>query len=342
MTFRPTRRTVLSGAVALGATAALPFRANAEGTLRMLTWEGYAEDEWIKEFEEQTGASVNVSYAGSVDEMFAKMASSKGADFDLVAVDTSSIPRYIDAGLIAPIDLTKLSNFNNLLPEFQAVKELQHEGENYGAPFAWGSIGLIYDTEFFADNPPDSWSTLWDPELAGRLIALDDANNNVVTAALYLGYEDPYNLTDEQFAEIKEKLIEMKGLLATYYSGFDEGVEIWKQNAIVGSLAMGEFQAQKMLNQNMPVKYIIPKEGAIGWLDCLLLSGGAENPDLVYDWIDFVLQKKIGMELTAKNAYGNTTSETPGMEYADRLSWLQPPEDFNKRIALWNEVKAAL
>ncbi|MCP4304550.1 MAG: hypothetical protein GY788_06690, partial [bacterium] len=54
-----------------------------------------------------------------------------------------------------------------------------------------------------------------------------------------------------------------------------------------------------------------------------------------------VLQKKIGQELTDKNAYGNTTNPTVGMEYADRLSWLQPPEDFNKRIELWNEVKAS-
>ncbi|MCP4381527.1 MAG: extracellular solute-binding protein, partial [Hyphomicrobiales bacterium] len=332
MTFRPTRRILVSTALATVMAAAVPFQATAEGTLRMLTWEGYAEDDWVKEFEEATGATVNISYAGSVDEMFAKMASSNGADFDLVAVDTSSIPRYIDAGLIAPVDLSRLKNFENLMPEFQSVEELQHEGDNYGVPFAWGSIGLIYDTEFFGDNPPDSWATLWNEELAGRLIALDDANNNVVTAALYLGFEDPYNLTDEQFEQVKEALIETKGLLATYYSGFDEGVEIWKQNAIVANLAMGEFQAQKMLDQNMPVKYIIPKEGAIGWLDCLLLSAGAENPDLVYAWVDHVLQKKIGQELTDKNAYGNTTNPTVGMEYADRLSWLQPPEDFNKRI----------
>ena len=245
MPTRPTRRIVVSTAIALGMATALPLAAHAEGTLRMLTWEGYAEDEWVAEFEEMTGATVNISYAGSVDEMFAKMASSKGADFDIVAVDTSSIPRYIDAGLIQPVDLSRLENFENLLPEFQSVEELQHDGKTYGVPFAWGSIGLIYDTEFFGDNPPDSWATLWNEELAGRLIALDDANNNIVTAALYLGFEDPYNLTDEQFEQVKEALIEMKGLLATYYSGFDEGVEIWKQNAIIASLAMGEFQGRR-------------------------------------------------------------------------------------------------
>jgi putative spermidine/putrescine transport system substrate-binding protein len=339
---RFTRRQMLATTAAVGAAIVLPVRAQGAGTLRMLTWEGYAEDDWVREFEAATGATVNATYAGSVDEMFARMAGSKGADFDIVCVDTSSIPRYIEGDLIAPVDLSRLSNLSNLLPAFRDIQELQHEGKDYGVPFAWGSIGLMYDTNFFAGREPDSWATLWDPALEGRLIALDDANNNIVTAALYLGLEDPYNLSDEQFAQVKDALIEMKRLLVTYYTGFDEGVEIWKQNDVVASLAMGEFQAQKMLSQNMPIKYIIPKEGAIGWLDCLLLSAGAQNVDLAYAWFDHVLQKKIGEELTAKNAYGNVVSPTPGMEYADRLSWLLPPEDFNKRIAVWNEVKAAI
>ena len=39
---------------------------------------------------------MNVVYTGSVDEMFAKMQGSKGADFDVVAFDTSAFARYID------------------------------------------------------------------------------------------------------------------------------------------------------------------------------------------------------------------------------------------------------
>ncbi len=337
------RRQALAGAAALGSAAMLPTFARAESKeLRMFTWEGYADAAWVKEFEEKTGAKVNIAYAGSVDEMFAKMSGSKGADFDIVAVDTSSVPRYVKAGLLQPIDTGKLKNAANLLPAFQKVPVLQIDGKSYGVPFAWGSLGLIYDTEFFKGKEPDSWKVLYDQALQGRLLALDDANNQLVTAALYLGYKDPYNLTDAQFAELKGKLIEMKKGLLSYYAGFDEGVELWKKNKVVAMFAMGEIQGKKMTDQGMHVKYIIPKEGGIGWLDCLLISAGAKNVDLAHAWIDYCLEKKIGSELTAKFAYGNTTTDTPGMDYAKSLSWLQPPEDFNKRVNVWNEVKAAL
>ena len=338
-----TRRQALAGATALAAATAFSAPARAAGKeLRMFTWEGYADVEWIKEFEAMHGCKVNAAYAGSVDEMFAKLSASKGADFDLVAVDTSSVPRYIAGKLLQPIDMAKIPNASQLMPAFQTVPVLQVDGKAFGVPFAWGSLGLIYDTEFFKGKEPDSWGVLYDPALEGRLLALDDANNHIVTAALYLGYKDPYNLTDEQFAAIKVKLIEMKKLLLSYYAGFDEGVEIWKKNKIVAMFAMGEIQIKKMLDQGLPVKYIIPKEGGIGWLDTLLLSAGAKEPDLAHAWLDFVLQKKIGLDMTKKFAYGNTTSETPNMEYAKNLSFLMPPEDFTKRVNIWNEVKASL
>jgi spermidine/putrescine-binding protein len=339
-----TRRQALAGAAALGASAiASPLPARAAGKeLRMYTWEGYADAEWVKEFEAKHGCKVNAAYAGSVDEMFAKMSASKGADFDIVAVDTSSIPRYIDAGLLAPIDTAKIPNSANLMPDFQAVPVLQKDGKTFGLPFAWGSLGLIYDTEHFKGKEPDSWATLWDPALEGRLIALDDANNNIVTAALFLGLKNPYQLSDDEFKQVKDKLIEQKKLLLSYYAGFDDGVEIWKKNKIVAMFAMGEIQAKKMIDQGLPIKYIIPKENAVGWLDCMLLSSGAKEVDLAHAWYDFALGKAIGADMTKKFNYGNTTSAVAGMDYAKGLSWLQPPEDFNKRINLWNEVKAAI
>lgn len=337
------RRTALAGIAAAGAsTVFAPYVKAQAKEVRMFTWEGYADAAWVKEFEDKTGAKVNAAYAGSVDEMFAKMSGSKGADFDIVAVDTSSVPRYIQGGLLQPINMSKLSNAANLLSAFQQVPVLQVDGKSYGVPFAWGSLGLIYDTEFFKGKEPDSWSVLWDSQYEGRLLALDDANNHVVTAALTLGIKDPYNLTDEQFTQVKNKLIEQKKLLLSYYAGFDEGVELWKKNKIVAMFAMGEIQYKKMIDQGMPVKYIIPKEGAVGWLDCLLLSAGAKDLDLAHQWMNFVLEKKIGTDMSTKFLYGNTTSEVQGMEYASSLSWLQPPEDFNKRVNLWNEVKAAI
>ena len=76
---------------------------------------------------------------------------------------------------------SKLSNFGNLMPAFQDVKEVMIDGEMYGVSIAWGSLGLIYDVDVHGEI--DSWDAMWDPANAGKMIVLDDTNNNIVNAA---------------------------------------------------------------------------------------------------------------------------------------------------------------
>jgi putative spermidine/putrescine transport system substrate-binding protein/spermidine/putrescine transport system substrate-binding protein len=338
---RTSRRRLLAAGTALGIGLALAAPAQAEeGVLRIFTFEGYTDDAWVEEFEAATGADVRVTYTGSVDEMFAKMRGSEGEDYDLVSLDTSGIPRYLEHGLLAPIDTAQVANMANLLPAFQHVPEVQVDGQVYGVPIAWGSLGLIYDNEAFAGNPPTSWGVMWDPAYDRRILVLDDANNNIVNTAIYLGFDNPYDLTDEQFAEVRAKLIEQKALVQTYYAGFEDGVEIWESSDAVLMFSMGEFQQVGMAERGLDVTYIIPAEGGVGWLDCWVMSKGVGDEELALAWIDFFLEKKIGQAMSAAYGYGNTTSETEGLDYAGKLNWLQPPEDFERRVEVWNEVKA--
>ena len=138
--------------------------------VRLFSFEGYAEPQWVEPFEAETGCKVNVAYTGSVDEMFARMVGSDGADFDLISIDTSIIQRYLDNGLIIPFDMSMVPNTTNLLPSFSAVSEVMSGGETYGVPMAWGSLGLIYDVEAFPGGV-DSWEALWDAANGGRVLA---------------------------------------------------------------------------------------------------------------------------------------------------------------------------
>ena len=74
-------------------TAAQPPTANlkpptsigpGEGQLNLIAWEGYAQPEWVKPFERQTGCVVHAKYAGSSDEMVALMRQG-GGQYDLVS-----------------------------------------------------------------------------------------------------------------------------------------------------------------------------------------------------------------------------------------------------------------
>ncbi len=326
-------------ALAVLATTGNPLSAQ-ERTIRIFTFEGYTDDEWVKEFEEANDATVNVTYTGSVDEMFAKMKGSEGADYDLISIDTSLFGRYIEQDLLTPYDMSKIPNTANLLPAFQDVAEVQHDGDAYGIPITWGSLGLIYDVDE-VDPAPTSWEALWDEQYAGRIIVLDDTNNNIVNTAIILGFEDPFNLDDEQMAAVKEKLIEQKKVLLSYFAGFEEGNNVWDSGDAVLMFSMGEFQAVDLKERGYNVEYIIPDEGGVGWLDTWAMSKGVQNAELAHAWVNFFLEKSVGERVSAKYGYGNTTSESEGLDYADRLTWLRPAEDFNKRTEIWNEVKAA-
>ncbi|MXX88658.1 MAG: extracellular solute-binding protein [Boseongicola sp. SB0677_bin_26] len=308
--------------------------------VRLFSFEGYAEPEWVESFEAETGCSVSAAYTGSVDEMFAKMAGSDGADYDLISIDTSIIQRYVDNGLIIPFDMSMVPNTANLLASFTNVAEVMSGGETYGVPMAWGSLGLIYDTEAFPDGV-DSWEALWDPANAGHVLALDDANNNVTNAAIVLGIDDPFNLSDEDFDAVKQKLIDQKQYLISYYAGFEEGVNIWDTSEASLMFSMGEFQAVELANRGYDVVYSIPEEGGIGWLDTWALSKGVQDAECAHKWANHYLNGDTGPTMTELKGYGNTTDESPGLDYADKLIWLRPVEDFDRRVQVWNEVKAA-
>lgn len=333
--------TQLKTGMILGALALVCSAGSAlAGDVRIFTFEGYTDDAWVKPFEAETGCAVHVTYTGSTDEMFAKMIGSHGDDYDLIAIDTSLFPQYVDRGLIQPYDKGLIPNLDNLLPAFQNVEEVSMNDQLYGVPVAWGSLGLIYDKDAF-DVAPDSWDVLWNPETAKRAIILDDANNNVVNAAIMLGIEDPFSLSDAQFEAVKAKLIEQKRNILSFYAGFDEGVNVWETGGANLMFSMGESQLGSLLDRGYDAAYVIPSEGGIGWLDTFALSVGARDTDCAHAWVNYFLAGDVGPAMSAAHGYGNTTAASEGLDYADRLLWLKPVESMEKRVKVWSEVKAA-
>jgi spermidine/putrescine-binding protein len=104
-------RSGLGLATGLGAISGLTGfhdRAWAAGELRLLTWEGYAEDAWVKDFEAANGVKVAKTYVGSNDEYMAKLAAG-GGEYDLVVIVSSLAKRAIDAGFVEPLDTALIS-----------------------------------------------------------------------------------------------------------------------------------------------------------------------------------------------------------------------------------------
>lgn len=328
---------ILAISVGMMTTAAL-----AEN-LRVLAWDGYADADWVKDFTATTGIGVDVVFIGSDDEIWAKIKGSEGKDFDVFAVNTAQLQRYIQADLVSPIDVSKLPNQAKVLPRFrnlEAVGGVTKDGKVYGIPFAFDSIGLIYDTNK-VKPAPTSMDVLWDPKYKGKVLAYDNGEHNFSFTALTLGYKDPFHLTADQMAKVKDKLVGLKHNVLSFYTTADEAQQIYQNNDVALIWAnYGQQQVKAMQEVGAPVAYVNPKEGALAWLDNWVISKGARDMDAAHKWINFMISKKIGSELSKRTGFGNSVTETGSAGANDKLVWLEPVEDPLKRSDLWNEVKA--
>ena len=199
-------RTFLSAAAAIAALAAASAPGFAK-ELRILAWDGYADPDWVKAFEAQCSCDVKVVFIGTDDEIWAKIKGSEGQDFDLFAVNTAQLQRYIDAGLTTEYDLSKVPNQQQTLPRFRDLTKVQgvmRDGKVMAVPYAFDSIGLIYDTDKVKEAPT-SWKVLWDPKYAGKVLGYDNGEHNFTITALTMGIADPFHLTDDQLKQAEQK-----------------------------------------------------------------------------------------------------------------------------------------
>jgi putative spermidine/putrescine transport system substrate-binding protein len=342
MTLKLNRRAALG--MALAAPAILrTTSALAAKELRVMAWDGYADDDWVKAFEAESGAKVSVVFIGTDDEIWAKIKGSEGKDFDVFAVNTAQLQRYIDGGLTTPHDLSKIPNQKDVLPRFRdlsQVKGVMRDGKVHSIPFCFDSIGLIYDKDKVSP-PPDSFEILWDPKYKGKILAYDNGEHNFSFTALTMGIEDPFHLTDDQMAKIKEKLIALKHNVLSFYTTPDEALQLYKSNDVALIWAnYGQQQVKAMKDAGANIEYVNPKEGALAWLDTWAMTSGVQDTDLAEAWVNFLLQKKISAQLSERTGFGNTVVETGSAGANDKLVWLDFVEDPTKRSDLWNEIKA--
>src|SRR2546430_2839821 len=133
-----------------------------EPTLSLLVWEGYADTSFVRNFEVTHHCKVVASYMGSSDELVAKLRGGSASNYDVISPSSDVATSIVRAGLVAPLDLSKLPTYSQLSAKLRDLSLAKANGQVYGVPFMWGPNPLLYDTTAFALTP-DSWTILWNP-----------------------------------------------------------------------------------------------------------------------------------------------------------------------------------
>jgi spermidine/putrescine-binding protein len=326
--------------------------------LNLLVWEGYADPLFVKAFEEQNHCKVSASYMGSSDELVAKLRGGSAANYDVISPSSDVASMISQAGLAAPLDLSKLPSYQQLSSKLRDMPLVKANGNVYGVPFMWGPNPLIYDTSAFP-KAPDSWASLWDPKLQNKISVWDDLST-VYMAAQVLGYDKPdpshlYNLSDKELDAVKNKLLALKPNIRKIWSTGGELTNLFENHEVV--VAMGwPLMTNQLRAAKFSVGETIPKENTTGWIDHLMITAGSDNKDLAYKFLEYMIEAQTQKKVTDVTGYAPANAQaaqfmTPEQkknlhldnvdEYQKRIYFWQNVSRRARYNEIWNEVKAA-
>ncbi|WP_370528260.1 extracellular solute-binding protein [Rhodoferax sp. BLA1] len=318
----------------------LPTLGGAE-ILRVLSWPGYADADLVKAFEARTGHKVNVTFIDSDEALWQRVQQNKGQDFDVFAVNTAELQRYIQAGLVSPISLARIPNTRRQLPRFrelERIKGLVHQGQVFGVPYTYAEMGLIYDRQQIK-TPPSSLTALWDPSYRGKVLVYNSSSHNFTLAAQSLGNPKPFQLAGNQWTNTVNQLIALRRNVLGFYTQPDESVELFRDKKAALMLAnYGSQQLQLLRRAGADVGYTIPKEGALAWLDTWAILRPTQKSALAHAWINYLLEPAPSQALEMRQGLANTMSEPAHLQPQDRLVWLEPVENSERRQQLWERI----
>ena len=313
------------------AQEAAPAQGNR--VLRMLTWEGYAPEELVNKFTDETGIQVEVSYIGDNNELIAKMAATKGVGYDLVSPTLNYVSNsQQEFGIYQPIDLAKVKQ-EQFIPAYleSILEQSQFEGQPYALPFVWGTTAMVVNTEK-APDAGESYLDLCDPQYEGR-VSYRAKYDTLYMFAYALGYDPAEAVKDEDeyrkvMDAVLEKLIECKPVVRTYWDSRQQLEELLTKEEVWVATSWDAI-AWTLSKEDPKFKYVVPKEGAVGWFDTFAISAGAENVDEAYEWINFVMAPENAAVIVNNTGYQTASqgaAELASPEMAKLVAESLPPE----------------
>jgi putative spermidine/putrescine transport system substrate-binding protein len=338
---------VLALLAALAVPAAGVSKSDA-GTLNMIAWEGYTQAQWVKPYEKASGCTVHAKYAGSSDEMVTLMRSGGGGQYDMVSASGDASLRLIYGKDVQPVDPSKVPSFKDFNKAFQSPPNNTVGGKHYGISLQWGPNTLLYNTQK-VKPAPTSWSRIYSSKYKGK-VTVPDNPIQIADAALYLmktqpslGIKDPYELDSSQFSATIDLLKKQKPLIKKYWALASDEIDLFK-NGDIG--ASWPYQTNTLQAAKAPVKDLIPREGATGWLDTWMVSSKTKNLDCAYKWLAWISTPKVQAQQAIY--FGETPVNTKACAWMNRLSkgschqyHADAPLAYFKQIYFWKTPIAA-
>lgn len=333
--------------------------------LSVYNWAEYIDEQVLADYEEEFGVKIIYDTYASNEDLLAKLQAG-ATGYDVIFPSDYMVAQMIDLGLLSEIDTSAMSNVSNLDPAF--LDAPFDPGNKYCVPYQWGTTGIAYSTtdEFLAANPPDSWSFMFEPEKleqfsAGGINLLNDPREGLAAALIYLGH-DANSASEAEINEARDLIITAKEHYKTFNSeDYPTSLmipgEVVLSHAWSGGAAQAFWETYDEEADAAEWGYVIPKEGAVKWLDNICITESTERFNTAQHFVNYLLEGEVGAAITNYTYYAspNTASNEfiveeilndpsiyPPADVQENLHWLDAPEDDETIFtydAAWTAIK---
>ena len=280
--------------------------------LKVYNWADYIDEDLLDEFEqwyeEETGEHVEIIYQTfDINETMLSKIELGHEDYDVVCPSDYIIERMLKNDLLLPLD----RNFgdtedyiSNVAPYISdKLGQIEENGRNardYSVGYMWGTVGLIYNPKYIAEEHVNSWDVLRNPAYSGKVL-MKDAFRDVYTAFLVALNKEAIDAGEKSLETLTYDTSEESiALVEEYLNSFRDGVCGWeadfgkeqmtKELAWINLSWSGDAQwaIDEAAEIDLELRYNIPETGSVIWFDGWVIPKYAKNIKAANYFINFM------------------------------------------------------
>ena len=270
--------------------------------LRVFNAGEYINTDLIPQFEEEYSCSVVYETFDSNESMYTKLQS--GAEYDILIPSDYMIEKLLEEEYLQKIDWSQIPNKDGLNPDL--LKNSYDPNGEYGVPYYWGTVGILYDTTVIDEaDLEEGWELLRNEKYAGNIYMYDSERDSFMVALKALGYS--MNTTDtKELDAAYEWLIEQTTTMKPVYVG-DDVID----NMISGNKAMAVVysgDAAYIIDENPDMAFFVPDQGTNVWTDAMVITNDCTNTKLAHAFMNFLCDADVAIDNTDYIGYDSAVT----------------------------------